>query len=178
MLYNVFPEIFQPKVQATWKEQKATSKTICARNLSYSVEREDMYVLFFVLVVISYFLCVFLISKWFREILFKECGEIVDIRLQRDREGRSRGFGHVQFATTEAAQKVGFVTLSSLCKSFQNCQNDFKELYLWKQQFQTHLNGEVLTIWFVEIFFSVIVFYRIILNLIPDTSCYLVLICG
>ncbi|WVZ25723.1 hypothetical protein V8G54_004267 [Vigna mungo] len=63
-------------------EQKATSKTIYARNLSYSVERDDM------------------------EILFKECGEIVDIRLQRDHKGRSRGFGHVQFATTEAAQKA------------------------------------------------------------------------
>ncbi|KAK7346133.1 hypothetical protein VNO80_20648 [Phaseolus coccineus] len=71
-----------PKVLDTWKQQNATSKTICARNLSYSMEIDDM------------------------EILFKECGEIVDIRLQTDHEGRSRGFGHVQFATTEAAQKA------------------------------------------------------------------------
>ena len=59
MLYNVFPENFQPKVLATWEEQNATSKTICARNLSYSMERDDMYVLFFVLVVIGYFLYCF-----------------------------------------------------------------------------------------------------------------------
>ncbi|KAK8471639.1 hypothetical protein PHAVU_003G282900 [Phaseolus vulgaris] len=71
-----------PKVLDTWKQQNATSKTICARNLSYSVESDDI------------------------EILFKECGEIVDIRLQTDHEGRSRGFGYVQFATTEAAQKA------------------------------------------------------------------------
>lgn len=106
MLYDVFPENFQPKDQATWKEQKATSKTIYARNLSYSVERDDMYVLFFVLVVISYIVYVFLISKLFREILFKECGEIVDVRLHTDDEGRFRGFGHVEFATQEAALKV------------------------------------------------------------------------
>lgn len=47
----------------------------------------------------------------FRENLFKGCGEIVDIRLHSDREGRFKGFGHVQFATAEAAQKVRLVTV-------------------------------------------------------------------
>jgi len=74
------------------------------------------YFLFWWLLVI--FCIVFLISKLFREILFQDYGEIIDIRLQTDHEGRSRGFGFVQFATTEAAQKVSFVTLCSLCKSF------------------------------------------------------------
>ena len=52
------------------------------------------------------FCSIFLISKLFRENLFKECGEIVDVRLHTDAEGRFRGFGHVEFATAEAAQKV------------------------------------------------------------------------
>ena len=61
------------------------------------------------------FCSIFLISKLFRENLFKECGEIVDVRLHTDAEGRFRGFGHVEFATAEAAQNVSFVTLC-LCK--------------------------------------------------------------
>ncbi|RDX99722.1 Nucleolin 2, partial [Mucuna pruriens] len=71
-----------PKMLATWQEQNATSKTIYCRNLSYSVVRDDM------------------------EIFFEECGEIVDIRLHTDHEGRIKGYGHVEFATTEAAQKA------------------------------------------------------------------------
>ncbi|KAK7273713.1 hypothetical protein RIF29_14773 [Crotalaria pallida] len=71
-----------PKTSATFIAQNATSKRICVRNLSYSVERADM------------------------EILFKECGEIVDVRFITDSEGRFRGFGYVSFATAEAAQKA------------------------------------------------------------------------
>ncbi|TKY69106.1 Nucleolin 2 [Spatholobus suberectus] len=71
-----------PKMLATSKEQNAGSKTIYAKNLSYSVERADL------------------------DNLFKECGQIVDIRLHTDREGRFRGFGHVEFATAEAAKKA------------------------------------------------------------------------
>jgi len=44
--------------------------------------------------------------EFFREELFKDCGEIVDIRLHLDEEGRFRGFGHVEFATEEAVLKV------------------------------------------------------------------------
>ncbi|XP_027359730.1 nucleolin 1-like isoform X2 [Abrus precatorius] len=71
-----------PKMLATWKEQNDTSKTIYVRNLSYSAERADM------------------------EILFKECGEIIDVHLNTDHEGRFSGFGHVEFATAEAARKA------------------------------------------------------------------------
>ncbi|KAJ1440388.1 RNA-binding domain superfamily [Sesbania bispinosa] len=71
-----------PETPASLKEKNAASKTICVRNLSYRVERADM------------------------ENLFKHCGEVVDVRLQRDSEGRLRGFGHVEFATAEAAQKA------------------------------------------------------------------------
>ncbi|KAL2946254.1 hypothetical protein AAZX31_20G003400 [Glycine max] len=70
-----------PKMLSTPNERNAGSKTIVTRNLSYSVERADL------------------------ENLFKPCGEVVDVRLHTDAEGRFRGFGHVEFATAEAAQK-------------------------------------------------------------------------
>ncbi|XP_045807961.1 nucleolin 2-like isoform X3 [Trifolium pratense] len=72
----------KPKSPATPNETNSASKTIYVRNLSYSVERADM------------------------ENLFKDCGEIVDVRLHTDREGNFKGYGHVQFATAEAAQKA------------------------------------------------------------------------
>ncbi|KAL2347277.1 hypothetical protein Fmac_001277 [Flemingia macrophylla] len=72
----------KPRMLPTPNEHNAGSKTIYARNLSYSVERTDL------------------------EDLFKECGEIVDVRLHTDYEGRFKGFGHVEFATAEAAQKA------------------------------------------------------------------------
>lgn len=38
---------------------------------------------------------------------FTECGEVVSARVVTDRDsGRSRGFGYVEFTTTEAAQKA------------------------------------------------------------------------
>ncbi|KAE9605221.1 hypothetical protein Lal_00024837 [Lupinus albus] len=72
----------RPRTSATLKVQIATSKKICVRNLSYSVERADM------------------------ENLFKECGEIVDVRFITDSEGRFKGFGYILFATEEAALKA------------------------------------------------------------------------
>ncbi|XP_058724130.1 nucleolin 2-like isoform X2 [Vicia villosa] len=71
----------QPKSPAP-NETNGASKTIYVRNLSYSVERADM------------------------EEVFKDCGEIVDVRLHTDRDGNFKGYGHVQFATAEAAQKA------------------------------------------------------------------------
>ena len=53
-------------------------------------------------------------SKLFREFFFKECGEIIDVRLHRDNEGRLKGFGHIEFATAEAALKVRFLTMCCL----------------------------------------------------------------
>ena len=37
---------------------------------------------------------------------FGQCGEIFDLRLGRDDQGKSRGFCHVAFKTTEAAEKA------------------------------------------------------------------------
>lgn len=65
-------------------------------------------------VLVFFFCFIALILILFREKFFKNCGEIVDVRLHRDREGRFKGFGHVEFATAEAAQKVSLVTLCSL----------------------------------------------------------------
>ena len=39
---------------------------------------------------------------------FKDAGEVVDVRFASDPDGRFKGFGHVEFATAEAAQKVSF----------------------------------------------------------------------
>ncbi|XP_058748107.1 nucleolin 2-like isoform X2 [Vicia villosa] len=72
----------KPKRPATPNKTNGTSKTVYVGNLSYSVERADM------------------------EKLFKDYGEIVDVRLHTDREGKFKGHGHVQFATEEAAQKA------------------------------------------------------------------------
>lgn len=46
-----------------------------------------------------YFMC--------SENFFKDAGEIVDVRFTTTEDGVFRGFGHVEFATSEAAQKVG-----------------------------------------------------------------------
>lgn len=43
----LFPGMSQPKLIATCKEPSAASKTIYAKNLAYSMEQDDMYVLFF-----------------------------------------------------------------------------------------------------------------------------------
>lgn len=37
---------------------------------------------------------------------FKEAGEVVAVRLASSEDGRSRGFGHVDFASAEDAKKV------------------------------------------------------------------------
>jgi len=44
----LFPGILQPEMLATLKERNAGSKTIYTKNLSYSVERADLYVLFII----------------------------------------------------------------------------------------------------------------------------------
>lgn len=42
----------------------------------------------------------------FRTEFFEKAGEIVGVRLAASEDGGFRGFGHVEFATEEAAQKV------------------------------------------------------------------------
>lgn len=45
------------------------------------------------------------------ENFFKEVGEVVDVRFSTNRDdGSFRGFGHVEFASSEEAQKVRVFT--------------------------------------------------------------------
>ncbi|CAK8538163.1 unnamed protein product [Lathyrus sativus] len=69
-------------IPVTLNKKYAALKTICVRNLSYSVERADM------------------------EDIFKDCGEVVDIQFITDCEGRFKGFGYVKFGTVEAVEKA------------------------------------------------------------------------
>lgn len=50
-----------------------------------------------------------------RENFFKDAGEVADVRFASDPDGRFKGFGHVEFATAEAAQKVSFVLSRCYC---------------------------------------------------------------
>jgi nucleolin len=45
---------------------------------------------------------------------FQEAGEVIDIRVAAFEDGKSKGFAHVEFATTEAAQKVLITFLGHL----------------------------------------------------------------
>lgn len=46
-------------------------------------------------------------SSIYSENLFKEAGEVVDVRFATNKDdGSFRGFGHVEFSTSEDAQKV------------------------------------------------------------------------
>lgn len=49
--------------------------------------------------------------KLSREGFFKDAGEVVDVRFATDDTGKFKGFGHVEFATAEAAQNVSFCYL-------------------------------------------------------------------
>ncbi|XP_058001523.1 nucleolin 2 isoform X6 [Hevea brasiliensis] len=71
-----------PKTPVTSEVQSTGSKTLFVGNLPFEVERPDV------------------------ESFFEGAGEIVDIRFAMDKEQRFKGFGHVEFATTEAAQKA------------------------------------------------------------------------
>ena len=48
----------------------------------------------------------FFCSTHRRKQFFGEAGGIIDIRVGTFNDGSSKGFAHVEFATTEAAQKV------------------------------------------------------------------------
>ncbi|KAK9266989.1 hypothetical protein L1049_028605 [Liquidambar formosana] len=47
-----------------------------------------------------------LCPKLIMEDFFKGAGEVIDIRFSSDAEGMFKGFGHVEFATAEEAQKA------------------------------------------------------------------------
>jgi len=42
----------------------------------------------------------------YRENFFKEAGEVVDVRLSSFDDGSFKGYGHIEFASPEEAQKV------------------------------------------------------------------------
>jgi hypothetical protein len=44
---------------------------------------------------------------------FQDAGEVVEVRLATKDDGSSKGFGHVDFATEEAAAKVSSFGVSS-----------------------------------------------------------------
>ncbi|CAN6699038.1 unnamed protein product [Malus baccata var. baccata] len=69
-----------PKTPAT--PDVSTSKTLFAGNLNFRIEEHDL------------------------RNFFKDAGEVVDIRFASDPEGKFKGFGHVEFATAEAARKA------------------------------------------------------------------------
>ncbi|KAL0446587.1 UNVERIFIED_CONTAM: Nucleolin 2 [Sesamum latifolium] len=72
----------QPKTPATPKQQTSGSKTLFVGNLSFSVEQADV------------------------ENFFKAAGEIVDVRFAMNSDNSFKGFGHVEFASAEAAEKA------------------------------------------------------------------------
>ncbi|KAH0914157.1 hypothetical protein HID58_028603 [Brassica napus] len=71
----------KPKTPAT--PATGGPKTLFAGNLSFQIERSDV------------------------ETFFKEAGEVVDVRFATNKDdGSFRGFGHVEFASSEDAQKA------------------------------------------------------------------------
>ncbi|GAB2215279.1 hypothetical protein Drorol1_Dr00019662 [Drosera rotundifolia] len=71
-----------PKTPAKPQSQEFGSKTLYVGNLPYSAKQEDV------------------------ENLFKDVGEIEEIRFASDQDGRFKGFAHVEFATAEDAKKA------------------------------------------------------------------------
>ncbi|XP_017230474.1 nucleolin 1 isoform X2 [Daucus carota subsp. sativus] len=68
------------KTPSTPQAAATGGKTLFMGNLAFSVEISDV------------------------EDFFRNAGEIGDVRLAEDRDGKFKGFGHVEFATAEAAQ--------------------------------------------------------------------------
>lgn len=122
-LYVLFTKQAQSPV--TPQVQTGGPKTLFVGNLSFSVEKTDMYVLFTVHLGYSYIQAdpdlTFCYST--RENFFKGAGEVVDIRFSFDREGSFRGYGHVEFATVEDALKVhASLSLSLPCLFLSKCE--------------------------------------------------------
>jgi nucleolin len=58
------------------------TKTIFVKNIAWSVDEDT-------------------ISEFFHDV-----GEVADVRLAKDENGRSKGYGHIEFETEEEAKKV------------------------------------------------------------------------
>ncbi|MBA0549659.1 hypothetical protein Golob_020678, partial [Gossypium lobatum] len=71
-----------PQTPVTPQTQSTGSKTLFVGNLSFQIEDADV------------------------RNFFKDAGEVVEVRFSSDAEGNFKGYGHVEFATAEAAQKA------------------------------------------------------------------------
>lgn len=71
-----------PRAPATPRVETTGSKTLFLGNLCFSIERTDV------------------------EEFFKDAGELVDIRFAMNEDDTFRGFGYIEFATVEAAEKA------------------------------------------------------------------------
>nr|GLL19648.1 nucleolin 2 [Ipomoea trifida] len=72
------------KTPVTSKAESQGSRSLSMGNLSWSIEQADV------------------------ENFFKDCGEVKDVRFASYRDGMLKGYGHVEFTTSEAAAKVFF----------------------------------------------------------------------
>ena len=69
--------------------------------------------------------------KLFRENFFQDCGEVVDVRLASDEDGKFKGFGHVEFATAEAAQSVSSWHLFIFVDLIETLIDCFQVIFFW-----------------------------------------------
>nr|GMD65477.1 nucleolin 1 [Ipomoea batatas] len=76
------PEKKVPKTPVTPKAESQGSKSLFMGNLSWSIEQADV------------------------ENFFKDCGEVKDVRFASHPDGTFKGYGHVEFTTSEAALKA------------------------------------------------------------------------
>lgn len=98
----------QPQTPAIPQAQTTGLKTLFVGNLSFQVERDHVYALCLLnLINLSKVISIWQLH-FCREDFFKGVGEVIDIRFSSDAEGMFKGFGHVEFATAEEAQKVSF----------------------------------------------------------------------
>jgi nucleolin len=79
------------QVKTPAKQSGGGSKTLFVKNLAWAADQDKVFE------------------------FFSDCGTVADVRIAQDENGRSRGFGHVEFETEEAAQKA-------LQKSGQNLE--------------------------------------------------------
>ena len=66
----------------------------------------DMFI-----IILSTFIIVNVLVSVYRKQFFAQIGEVVDVRLATHEDGHPKGFGHVEFATAEDAQKVNVSVL-------------------------------------------------------------------
>lgn len=97
--------LMQPQTPRTPQVQATGSKTLFVGNLAFSVEQNHVYVYIPLICTFTHYLLLIIILLN-REDFFKDAGEVAEVRFATDRDGTFKGFGHVEFTSVEAAQKV------------------------------------------------------------------------